>query len=89
MHRWDRAVTTPAMLLAFAFGLVLALGGHWFSDHWLQAKLVFVRPLAIVHGVQSGRLRRLAGGTAIRPWRATPAILACLVVIVVLAVVKP
>lgn len=27
VHRWDRTVTTPAMLLVWAFGLTLALMG--------------------------------------------------------------
>lgn len=89
IHRWDRAVTTPAMLFVFAFGLALATAGHLFADRWLQAKLIFVLLLSIVHGLQSGRLRRLAGGAAAGRWRAVPVILACLLAIVVLAVVKP
>lgn len=89
IRRWDQAVTTPAMLLVWAFGLTLALSGDWLADGWLQAKLVLVVALSGIHGVQSGRLRRLAGGTASlgRGW--SPLILACVIGIAVLAVVKP
>jgi protoporphyrinogen IX oxidase len=89
VRRWDQTVTMPAMLLVWAFGLALASTGHWFSDLWLQAKLVLVVVLSGIHGLQSGRLRRLAGGAAVRPWRPAPLVLACIVAIAVLAVIKP
>ncbi len=89
VRRWDQAVTTPAMLLVWAFGLTLAITGHWFSGFWLQAKLAFVLVLSGIHGVQSGRLRRLAGGTAVPSLRSSPIVLGCIVVIAVLAVIKP
>lgn len=89
IRRWDQAVTTPAMLVAWAFGLTLALGGSWLSSGWLQAKLVFVVALSAVHGMQSGGLRRLAGGATSRPLRLMPAILGCVIAIAVLAVAKP
>lgn len=89
VRRWDQAVTTPAMLLVWAFGLTLAMTGHWFADGWLQAKLVVVLVLSGLHGAQSGRLRRLAGGVAVRPLRIGPLVIACAILIAVLAVVKP
>lgn len=89
VRRWDQGVTMPAMLLVWAFGLTLAVTGHWFSEFWLQAKLVFVLVLSGIHGIQSGRLRRLAGGTAVQSLRSSSIILGCIVVIAVLAVVKP
>ena len=64
VRSWDQTVTTPAMLLVWAFGLALALDGGWLSHGWLQAKLVLVVGLSAIHGMQSGRLRRLAGGAA-------------------------
>lgn len=67
IRRWDQAVTSPAMLLVWALGLAMALDAGWFTNLWLQAKLVFVVILSAVHGVQSGRLRRLAGGAG--RWR--------------------
>ena len=89
IRRWDQAVTTPAMLLVWAFGLTLAMTGHWFADGWLQAKLAFVLALSGLHGVQSGRLRRLAGGRAIAPFQAAPFAIGCAVAIALLAVAKP
>jgi len=51
--------------MVWALGIVLALQGGWFASLWLQAKLAFVVVLSAVHGVQSGALRRLAGGSAL------------------------
>jgi uncharacterized membrane protein len=83
--RWDRLVTTPAMLLAFAFGLALATTGGWFPQAWLIGKLAVVLALAALHGVLSGRLRR---GLA-PPRYAAPLIVVAAAVIALLAVVKP
>ena len=89
VRRWDQAVTTPSMLLVWALGLMLATTGHWFADGWLQAKLVFVLVLSGLHGVQSGHLRRLAGGGVVRPLRIAPFAIGIAVVIALLAVAKP
>lgn len=89
MRRWDQAVTMPAMLLVWVFGLALALSGHWFGDLWLQAKLAIVVVLSGVHGVLSGQLRRLAGGAAAPAWRPAPVILLGILAIAVLATAKP
>ncbi|WP_242140454.1 CopD family protein [Sphingomonas sp. TREG-RG-20F-R18-01] len=89
VRRWDRAVTTPAMLLVWTLGLILATSGHWFTETWLQVKFAFVLLLSGLHGVQSGRLRRLATGSAVRPLRTAPIVLACLLVIALMAVAKP
>lgn len=90
--RWSRWVTTPAMLLVWGFGLALATEGHRFADLWLQLKLAFVVLLSALHGVQSGALRRWAGGRQPSPvaTRAgvAPLILACLTVAAFLAVTK-
>ena len=90
-RRWDRGVTTPAMLTVWAIGLGLALSGSWFHSGWLPLKLVFVLVLSGVHGMQSGALRRLAGGEgASRPQTAAFIIIfVCILFIAVLAVVKP
>ena len=55
---FNRRFTTPALLLALAAGLTLALAGHWFQDLWLQLKLGCVLALFALHGVLSGRLHR-------------------------------
>jgi protoporphyrinogen IX oxidase len=93
VRAWDRRVTTPAILLVWALGLTLALQGHWFRSVWLPAKLVIVLALSAWHGVQSGTLRRLAGGATVSPRREHAfvplAIFFAVLAIVLLAVLKP
>jgi protoporphyrinogen IX oxidase len=87
--RSDRWLTTPAMLLVWAFGLTLAVSAGWFSTTWLPVKLAFVALLSAMHGVQSGQVRRLARTEGPRRWTSLPLILFFLFVVVALAVVKP
>lgn len=90
--RWDRRLVAPAMLLAWACGLALASIGHWFPSPWLIVKLILVVALSALHGVVSGSLRRMAGGTpaSSAPSRhAGAVILAGVTVIVLLVVLKP
>lgn len=89
VRRWDQIVTTPAMLVVWTLGLSLAMTGHWLAAGWLQAKLLFVLVLSGLHGVQSGRLRRLAGGGTLQPSRTAPLVIGCAVIIALLAVAKP
>ncbi len=91
VRHWDQRVTTPAMLLVWALGLALALTGGWFRSGWLLAKLVLVIGLSGVHGVQSAKLRRLAGGTATTAslHLAAPLVVGCAIAIAILVVVKP
>ena len=91
VHRWDRTVTTPAMLLVWAFGLTLALMNGWFHSAWLIAKLALVVVLSGLHGVQSAKLRRLAGGLAatMPPRVVAPLVVGCTIAIAILVVVKP
>ena len=56
--RWDRRVTAPAMLTAWALGIGLASWGGWFGALWLSAKLPIVVGLSGLHGVLSAALRR-------------------------------
>jgi len=88
---WDSLLTTPAMLLVWAFGLTLALWAHWFHSGWLLAKLVLVCVLSGLHGIQSGTLRHLAGrpGRSRAQWLPVLTILICTPCIALLAVVKP
>ncbi len=91
LHRWDRKVTNPAMLLVWALGLTLALMGGSFHGGWLPAKLVFVVALSGLHGVQSAKLRRLAGGmpVAVLPRMIAPFVVGSVLAIAILVVVKP
>ncbi|MEG3152626.1 CopD family protein [Sphingomonas sp. ZT3P38] len=90
---WDRRVTVPAMLLVWLTGATIAAEGAWFGSPWLWAKLAFVLALTGLHGVQSGRLRRLRRGETVESRVRTGYIAAFLAgsvaVIALLVVVKP
>ena len=89
---WDRRVTLPAMLVVFALGLTMAMQAGWFSARWLMLKLAIVATLAALHGVLSGRLRRLdqeAGSGPAALLYAAPATILGVVLIAILAVTKP
>ena len=58
LRAYDRAVTTPAMILAWSFGLFLAVRGGWFPQPWLGLKILLVLILSGIHGALTGRLRR-------------------------------
>lgn len=93
LKTYDRAVTTPAMVLAWAFGLLLALQGNWFSDLWMSAKILLVLILSGLHGALTGRLRRSinaesAGGDTRAPIF-LPVGLALVTLIVLLVTTKP
>jgi len=62
LARWDRLATVPAMLIVWVTGATIAVEAGWFTSPWLWAKLVFVLALTGLHGIQSGKLRRLRGG---------------------------
>ena len=93
MRRWHRAVTSTALVLAWACGIWLALQAGWFHSGWLHVKLVLVLALSALHGVLSAALRRAdadAPAVPARAWRAAPALaLGATVAIVWLAVMKP
>jgi len=86
-------IMTPAMVLVFASGLSLAyLTSDW-QSHWLQLKFVLVLSLAGLHGYFGRCVRAFSIDANVRSARhfrlinETPTIL--MIVIVVLAVVKP
>ncbi len=92
-RKWDRLLTTPAMVGALASGVYLATSAGWFGSGWLSVKLALVLLLAAVHGMQAGRLRRLAeaAGDVAEAGRARlmPVVLAAPVLIILLVVMKP
>lgn len=93
LRKGERLLTTPAMVGALASGVYLASSAGWFGSGWLSAKLALVLLLAAVHGMQAGRLRRLAeaAGDANEAGRVRlmPVVLAAPVLIILLAVMKP
>ena len=93
IRRWERRVTSPAMLLVWILGLALAALADWFPSPWLIAKLVIVLALSALHGMLTGTLRRLADGVDHRPPAfllfAAPLVVLAAAAVVLLAVVKP
>jgi putative membrane protein len=93
MRRWNRAVTGPALVVAWGCGLWLALEAGWFASHWLHAKLVGVLALSALHGVMSAALRRAGASPPVLPgraWRVAPALeISAVVAVVWLALMKP
>ncbi|WP_213982018.1 CopD family protein [Sphingomonas sp. dw_22] len=90
---WDRRVTVPAMLFVWLTGAAIAAEGGWFGSPWLWGKLVLVLALTGLHGVQSGRLRRLRRGdplqTRMRAVHIAAFIASSAACIAILVVVKP
>ena len=86
-------ILTPAMILVWIFGIVLATTGHWWASGWLGAKLLFVLGLTGYHGWMIGYGRKLArgerpvSGKALRLMNEVPGIAAA--IIVILVIVKP
>ena len=93
VRRWDRRVTSSAMLVVWGLGITMAIQGGWFASPWLIAKLVVVVALSALHGMLSGTLRRAtseAGRTSpATQFHAGPSVVAAVIVIAVLAVTKP
>lgn len=94
LRRAALRMLTPAMIVTLALGLWLAVQEGWFRAPWLHAKLVLVLLLTGLHGVLSGRLRRLEGGEAgavPAGWsRWMPAVIAASVAAIAwLAIAKP
>lgn len=61
VRRWDRRVTTPAILLTWILGFALAILGGWLHAGWLMVKFAIVFGLSAVHGMLAGAMRRAAG----------------------------
>ena len=94
-RRLLRAIVNPSMIAAWVLGLTLAFtpaSGGW-GQGWLDTKVVLVLALSAVHGVFSRWRKdfekdsRRYSQRVYRIWNEVPAVL--MVVIVILAVVKP
>lgn len=67
VKQWDSRITSPAMGLAWIFGIIIAWQGEWFSQQWLHAKLTVVVLLSALHGNLSATMRRLQNDPARKP----------------------
>lgn len=86
-------IITPAMVLVWIFGLLLAyMLGAW-TQGWLHAKLLLVLGLSAYHGYMIGYGKKLergirpVSGRALRIMNEVPGV--AVVIIVILVVVKP
>lgn len=57
--KYDRFVVAPAMFITIGSGLFMALNAEWFHYTWLQVKIPLVVLLAAIHGVHSGKIKRM------------------------------
>ncbi|MFD1744202.1 CopD family protein [Rhizobium helianthi] len=93
LRRYDRIVTTGALGLVWLLGLILAFGYIGFSGGWLHLKLLIVVMLSALHGMQSKWLRRMEADPLLDPpafvRKGMPIVLVSLVIVVMLAEVKP
>ncbi|MCW2293137.1 putative membrane protein [Pseudomonas sp. BIGb0408] len=91
--KWNRFITTPAMVFALSSGVGIGTIAGWFGNGWLSAKIAIVMLLAGIHGVQAGKLRRMltVGNThtGFDPRVLLPVILGAPLVIVFLVILKP
>lgn len=94
-RRLYRAITTPAMIATWVFGLWLLhlYGSAIFSMGWLWLKLAFVLALSGFHGFLGSNLRAFSKDANTRPakfFRAINEIPTVLMIVIVIAViVKP
>ncbi len=91
VRKWEKVITTPAMICTFVSGLYIALTLNFFGSGWLFAKITIVMMLAAVHGVQAGWMRRMlsseeAGGYG---KNMLPVILVAPLIIIFLVLLKP
>lgn len=93
MRRLNRAVTGPALVIAWCCGIWLALQAGWFASGWLHVKLVLVLALSALHGALSAALRRACADVPrvpARAWRVVPALaLGAIAAVIWLALTKP
>jgi TIGR00701 family protein len=92
-RRLFRIIMTPAMTLAWVFGIYLAWEGYGFNAGWLHAKLLAVVGLTFAHiyfGRAVGAFEKgiyIGSGRFWRIMNEVPTIL--MIVVVVLVIVKP
>jgi protoporphyrinogen IX oxidase len=92
-RRLLKAIMTPAMVVAWVAGLVLAWQSQAFVDGWFHGKLLAVVILSACHGVMARHVKAFAAdqnrhsGRYFRIFNEVPTLL--MIAIVVLVVVKP
>jgi putative membrane protein len=92
-RRLLRGIINPAMIAAWLLGLALAILGHHWGENWFHAKLLWLLGMQLIHAAYA-RWRRAFADDAnthsdrfYRFMNEVPTVI--MIVIVVLAVVKP
>jgi putative membrane protein len=92
-HRLLRFIMTPAMIAAWLLGIALVVQGGWIGASWFHAKFALVVVMTITHGLFSHWTRDFAHDRNSRSPKfyriANEIPTAILILIVILAVVKP
>ena len=92
-RRLLKAIMTPAMILAWIAGLVLAIKIDAFETGWFHGKLLLVVALTISHFIMAGHVKRFArdenrhSGRFFRIFNEIPTLI--MVGVVILVIVKP
>ena len=92
-HRLLRFIMTPAMIAAWLLGIALVVQGGWIGAGWFHAKVALVLVMTVIHGLFSHWARDFAHDRNTRSPKfyriANEIPTALLILIVILAVVKP
>ena len=92
-RRLYKAIMMPAMTVAWLVGIVLVLQGQWFTAGWFQIKFVTVIAMTVMHGLlghwanEFSHDRNRHSQKFYRIVNEIPTVM--LIIIVILAVVKP
>lgn len=92
-RRLLKAIMTPAMILTWIFGVILAVKSGYYTSYWLQMKFLLVLVMSGIHGWLSKMVKDFAadrnrrGDRFYRVVNEVPTLL--MILIVILAVVKP
>jgi len=93
VRKWNRCVTSPAMILLWVAGIVMIVSYGKFPHAWLLIKMVVVLVLSALHGMLSGNLRRRATGQPVKDMalvrNASTVIVTGVILIGILAVIRP
>ncbi|MEP2616397.1 MAG: CopD family protein, partial [Marinomonas sp.] len=90
---YDRFIVAPAMFMAIGSGLFMAINFGWFDYTWLQIKVPLIVILAAIHGVHSGKIKRMTHSSenkvSFNMSKACTTLLSVVISIIALAVFKP
>jgi protoporphyrinogen IX oxidase len=92
-RRLLKAIMNPAMIAAWALGLILVWQGGWWRAGWLHGKLLLVLILSGAHGYLARHVWLFAADANTKPqrhWRIVNEVPTLLMIgIVILVIVKP